>query len=44
MKHASDAFRGWATFAIGLDEPADRVLGRIKPLADDSHFGEREWA
>lgn len=44
--HQSDTVRGWACFFIGAIENmtiADRI-NAILPLADDSHFGVREWA
>ena len=44
--HPSDTVRGWVCFAIagrpGLTLP--QQLAAMRPLADDGHFGVREWA
>ena len=45
-KHSSDTVRGWVCFALGL-APKLKLKERldlIRPLANDSHFGVREWA
>lgn len=45
-RHTSDTVRGWACYLIGSD-PAlslERKLDALRPLADDAHFGVREWA
>ncbi len=46
QRHPSDTVRGWACFIIGAAQGmglAER-LAAIRTLADDAHFGVREWA
>ncbi|MEO1717270.1 MAG: DNA alkylation repair protein, partial [Planctomycetota bacterium] len=44
--HTSDTVRGWAAMMVGTvpDLPLAQQLDRIRPFADDPHYGVREWA
>lgn len=44
--HSSDTIRGWACYFIAQQEhlSLQEKLELIRPLADDHHFGVREWA
>lgn len=44
-QHPSDTVRGWAAYLLAAVPNADlkQRLELAKPLADDAHFGVREW-
>ena len=48
--HGSDTVRGWVCYAFAHDyalrdpaKPLENLLDAVRPLADDAHFGVREW-
>lgn len=44
-KHSSDTIRGIACYILALHQlPLEEKFNLIKSLADDHHFGVREWA
>lgn len=45
-QHKSDTVRGFAAYLLAAipDMPLQERLEKIRPLADDPHFGVREWA
>jgi 3-methyladenine DNA glycosylase AlkC len=44
--HHSDTVRGWACYVVALEQSFSLAqrLAKIRPLADDPHYGVREWA
>ncbi len=44
--HDSDTVRGWACFMVGAQPNLSQTdrLSKLQSLADDVHFGVREWA
>jgi hypothetical protein len=45
-EHPSDTVRGWAAYLLAAipDLTLAERLNRVKSLADDHHFGVREWS
>lgn len=45
VSHTSDTVRGWACYiaCAAKDMPLPERLSVLRPLADDPHFGVREW-
>lgn len=45
-RHPSDTVRGWAAYVLAASNELtlEEQLTRLRPLADDPHFGVREWA
>ncbi|THJ31887.1 DNA alkylation repair protein [Lampropedia aestuarii] len=46
QQHGSDTVRAWACFMLAAAPAAslEQRLSSMAPLADDSHFGVREWS
>ncbi|MGB5870014.1 MAG: HEAT repeat domain-containing protein [Albidovulum sp.] len=46
QSHPSDTVRGWACYSVAqaTGTSLTSALAAIRPLADDPHFGVREWA
>ncbi len=46
VAHPSDTVRGWAAYMVAemSNLSLKERLKRVRPLADDKHFGVREWA
>lgn len=44
--HPADTVRGWACYLVAVEKDValPTKLERMRPLADDPHFGVREWA
>lgn len=44
--HPSDTVRGWAAYSLAAipDRSLEQRLSSIQSLADDNHFGVREWS
>ena len=45
-QHPSDTVRGWAAYQLPHlnNRSVATLLKKVRPLADDRHFGVREWA
>lgn len=44
-QHPSDTVRSWAAYTVGLGPGTlPGKLKRVRPYADDPHYGVREWA